>query len=198
VAFGQRRPVAHDPDVYPIRLCRQFQEARHGGPQQGGIVPCGNDDTNALIAIAFQQWLTRRFWTGNPVNNNVGGGYAEFPGMDILVSTNKVDAFTGVTCPALYSDVKDFAFNAVDSATPDILNYLSMMEFYLRHIAERTNLMPVDWVLAMRPELFFELTAVWPCKYLTYRCANDAGANIGVINDSTKPPTRGDEMGSLK
>jgi len=146
-----------------------------------------------IIAIAFQRWLTRKLWTGSPVNNNVGGGYAEFPGLDTLISTNKVDAFTGIACPALYSDIKDFAYNAVDSGSPDILNYISMMEYYLRHIAERTNLMPVDWVIAMRPELFFELTAVWPCKYLTYRCADAAGADVTVMNDDTNVRMR-DEM----
>lgn len=141
------------------------------GVNQGAMLRQVVQTQMVIIAIMFQRWLTRQIWSGNPVNSNVGGGYAEFPGLDILISTNKVDAFTGVACPALYSDIKDFGYNSIDSSTPDILAYVSAMEFYLRSIAEMTNLMPVDWVIAMRRELFFELTAVWPCRYLTNRCA---------------------------
>jgi len=148
-----------------------------------------------IIAIEFQRWLVPHLWTGNPINNSVGGGYKEFPGMDILISTGKVDAFTGVACPALDSDVKDFNYNMVDSADPSLLEYISYMHFYLKHVASRAGLDPVDWVIAMRPELFFELTAVWPCQYLTHHCTpfGAGGQNVSVINDDGNVRMR-DEM----
>jgi len=43
---------------------------------------------------------------------------------------------------------------------------------------------PVTWAFVMRPELWFELSAVWPCRYLTHRCANTGGSNPVVINDN--------------
>jgi len=146
-----------------------------------------------IIGIEFQRWLTPTVWTGDPANNSTGGGYREFPGLDILISTGKVDAFTGVACAALDSDVKDFNYEPVDSAVYDIVEYVSMMEFYLRHVASRAGLDPTEWVIAMRPELFFELTAVWPCRYLTHRCSDIASTQVAVLNDDTNVRMR-DEM----
>lgn len=146
-----------------------------------------------IVGILIQRLLNQRFWQGNPVNNSAGGGYKEFPGMDILISTGKIDAFTSVACPALDSDIKDFNFNDIYTGTPDIVEYVSMMEFYLRHVASRNGLLPVDWIIAMRPQLFFELTSVWPCRYLSYRCGDAAGAQINVINDTNNVSMR-DEM----
>jgi hypothetical protein len=57
-----------------------------------------------------------------------------------------------------------------------------MIEFYLRNNAVTMGLDPVEWVIAMRPELWFELSAVWPCQYQSNKCANSAGTNISVMN----------------
>jgi hypothetical protein len=112
-------------------------------------------------------------YTGNPANNNAGGGYMEFPGLDILIGTTKVDALTNVDCPSLDSDIKDFNYARVDlPAEGDIINVLTYMMRYLRHNADRMNFGAVTWKIAMRRELFWELTAIWPCNYLTYRCWN--------------------------
>lgn len=166
----------------------------------GEGVPGGNDWIRSvfqtqmvIVGIEFQRWLVPQLWVGNPANNNAGGGYREFPGLDILISTGKVDAFTSTPCPALDSDIKDFNFNLVDAASPDIVTFVSMMQFYLQHNASRMGLDPVDWVIAMRPQLFFELTAVWPCRYLTHRCADSAGTDVVVMNDATNVNMR-DEM----
>lgn len=138
-----------------------------------------------IIGVLLQRLLTRQLWQGNPANNNVGGGYKEFPGLDILISTGKVDAISGVACGALDSDIKEFNYNSIDGTNPDIVTWLSSMMYYLEHVADRTGLGPVDYAIAMRPQLFFELTAVWPCRYMTNRCADSAGANVVVLNDST-------------
>jgi len=133
--------------------------------------------------VGLQRQLNKQLWQGNPVNNAAGGGYMEFPGLDILIETGKIDAVSGVAVPSLDPDVKDFALNAVDGAAPDIVELLSMMAYYLQDNAERTGHAPVEWVIAMRPQLFWELTAVWPCRYLTNRCVTAGGANAVVIND---------------
>lgn len=146
-----------------------------------------------IIAIQLQQLLVPKLWSGTPANNSTGGGYKEFPGLEMLVATGKIDAFTGDACGALDPDVKDFAYNDISGTAPDIVQYLSMIEYYVSHVATRSGMMPVEWVLVMRPQLFFELTAIWPCKYLTNRCTTVSSQVVGVINDDTNVRMR-DEM----
>lgn len=143
------------------------------------------------VAILMQRALVRMIWRGNPANNT-NGGYAEFPGLEMLVGTGKVDITTNTACPSLDSTVFDFNYTDVagNIAGNDIVVYISMMEWYIRHNAIRMGLDPVDWVFAMRPELWYELSAIWPCLYLTDRCRNVAAANIAVINDRTSVDMR--------
>jgi len=157
-------------ETTPLRLLGEVL-----GP--GGLAPKDNLDVTGwinmvlqaqmvLISILFQRALLPMVWTGNPANNTLGG-YAEFPGLDMLIGTGKIDAITGVACGALDSDVKDFGYNPMYGADPDIVRYLSTMEWYLRNNARGMGLEPVDWVIAMRPEAWFELTEIWPIRYNT-------------------------------
>jgi hypothetical protein len=123
------------------------------------------------VGVAFQNKLAPQLWIGNPANNSANGGYAEFPGLDILIGTSKIDAITGVACPSLASDVKDFNYQHIDDDTSNIVNVMTYMLRYLKWNASRMNLAPATWTVVMRPELFYELTAVWPCAYMTYRCS---------------------------
>jgi len=111
-------------------------------------------------------------WTGNPANS-VGTGYMEPPGLDILISENKVDAHTGTTCPALYSDVKEFNYanvNSVDAAGNfNIVRYMEYMEAYLYHNAGGQGFLPMESVIVMRPELWYELSMIWPTAWMTTR-----------------------------
>lgn len=86
--------------------------------------------------------------------------------------------------------IYDFGNNDVDSESVDIVEYVSMTEFYLRTLAQKTNMDPVTFALVMRPELFFELSAVWPCRYLTHRCSSASGDNPVVINDNANVAMR--------
>lgn len=122
------------------------------------------------VGVAFQDLLVRQFYTGDP-SNATNGGYDEFPGADILVGTNKVDALTGSTCPTLYSDIKDFNYGLVsDTANSDIVRYLTYMLRYVRSNARRGGFSNPEWAFTMREDLFYEVTAVWPCSYLTSGC----------------------------
>ena len=163
---------------------------------QAGLVPEGitEDDILNVATVAemmvagvqAQRELTRQMWQGSILIDH------EFPGLDGQIATGQVDADTNVACPALDSDVKDFALDNVCGTGRDIVEYVSMMDYYLHHIARRTSLNPVTWVLAMREEMFYELSACWPCRYLTNRCANAAGTAVGVINDENNVKMRDD------
>lgn len=138
------------------------------------------------LGVYFEQRLSGMVYTGNPANNSANNGYMEFPGLDMLISTGKVDAITGGTCPALDSDIKDFNYGHVDGNDPNILRYLTYMWRIVNHIASKTNLRPVTWALVMRETLFYELTATWPCNYLTYRCVDfnlDANVSLNISGD---------------
>lgn len=140
------------------------------------------------VGVAFQDELSRQVFQGNPANNSDGGGYKEFPGLDILIGTNKVDALTGTSCPSLASDIKNYQYGKVDEVGSEggIVNVMTYMFRYLRHNAARMNMNPVQWVVAMRQELFYELTAVWPCSYLTRGCAfnGDNADNVRLNIDA--------------
>jgi len=81
----------------------------------------------------------------------------------------------------LDSDVKNFAYNDVCGTTLDIVEYLSSLVWYLGTLATDTGLEPVDWVLVMRPGLWHELSACWPCRYNTYRCQVRETAAIDAV-----------------
>lgn len=159
-----------------------------------GMMPTGLNSSQVLNIVTMaemvtagvltQRELVRQMWQGNPLVNN------EFPGLDRQIATGQVDSDTNTACPALDSDVKDFGYDDVCGTGRDIVEYMSMMAWYLEFNARRMKVMPVEWVIAVRPELWYELSACWPCRYLTNRCANAAGTAVGVINDENNTSLR--------
>ncbi len=112
------------------------------------------------VGVNTERYLNTAMWQGT-----VAGGM--FPGLDVQIATGQLDADTQTLCPALDSDIKDFNYNPVGGTTMDITEYLSMVMFYLEYNAESMGLDPVEFVVVMRPELWHELSAVWPVRYNT-------------------------------
>ena len=135
--------------------------------------------------VQMERHLNVQMWQGT-----VAAG--SFPGLDSQIATGQIDADTQVACPALDSDVKSFAYNDVCGNGLDIVEYLSMMAMYLDWNATSMGLDPVQWVLVMRPPLWYELTSCWPCRYMSNRCSNLAGTALSVINDSSATDMRDD------
>ena len=133
-------------------------------------------------AVEFDRLLSRQIWQGNPTNNSAGGGYKEFGGIDVMLSSSDgwVDAETGQTVAATAPDLKDFGCARVDSNGDDLVNALTYMYRYVRTIADQTGVSPVRWVFAMRADLFWEVTKVWPCSYLTAACQNPGTGTLNV------------------
>lgn len=154
-------PVVGTGNLFTPELVRQNPLA---GDLQTGLVELG---------VAFERLLARQIWAGNPANNNAGG-YMEFPGLDILVGTTKVDAISGTDCPSLDSDVKDYAYQDVCTGTPSIVEVLTYLARYTAKKARTQQFDPVDFRWVMREELFYELTSCWPCSYISYRCRSNA------------------------
>lgn len=136
------------------------------------------------LGVAFHRLLSVQLWRGNPSNNSAGGGYKECPGLDILIGTGHTDIETNTSCPSVDSDLKNFTYRRVNTNGSTIVEMMSYLIKTRRDLAERTGVMPVRWMLAMRPELFWELTNVWPCAYLTYRCEVTGNQRLNIdVND---------------
>ncbi len=147
------------------------------------------------VGVQLERINSRLLWRGNPANNTAGGGYKEPPGLDRQIATGQVDADTNTACPALDSDVKSFLLALVNAGNPNIVEHVSMLEFYLNYNAERMGLDPVEWVIAMTPGLWQELTEVWPCQYNTNRCASAViGAASQVFIDGRENIAQRDAM----
>lgn len=126
------------------------------------------------VGVMFERELTRQLWQG------VTTVPFEFPGLDVQIATGQKDADSGVLCPALDSDVKNYGYTLLDAT---IVDYIAMLETYIFHNARKMGLMPATWAWVMRPELWEELTAIYPCAYYTNKCATsmtDANANVSV------------------
>jgi len=157
------------------------------------MVPTGLNEAQILniltmsemvgAAVQAERKLSQTIWRGTLADGGT-------PGLDLQIATGQMDADTSTLCPALDSDVKDFNYDAVDGNGRDIVEYMSMMAFYLQYNAEGMGLDPTEWLVAMRPELWSELSATWPCRYMTNRCTNLAGTNVAVINDNVNIATR--------
>lgn len=112
----------------------------------------------------FARALGKMVWTGNPANN-VGNAYREFRGLELLVNTGHVDAFAGTTCPALDSDIKNFGYNDVLTATaPSLYQVLEMAHHYVWNNARGQGLDPVEFVVVMRPPLWQVLSSIIPMQ----------------------------------
>lgn len=166
------------------------------------LVPAGlntNDivsivEMAAMVTAAAQteRKLVNELWQGVVTNTN------EFPGLDVQIATGQVDAKTNQACPSLDSDVKDFTYNEVGGSDKDIAEYLEMLEYYLRNNAEAAGL-DVQWVVAMRPQLWQRLSQVWPVKYNTLPTglwATDNGQRLMI--DGTDMTRQRDTMRTSK
>lgn len=175
-------------DPANLRLMNAFPGIRGGdpfmNPAMGGGGMTGNILELEMAKVLFEfgtsvnRLLDRQLFSGNPSNNTSGGGYREMTGLDLLIGTGKVDAETGVACPALDSDIKDFNFqNLKDFGPSDIVEALTYMYRYVRSIARRSGMLPVEWTWLMREELFYELSSIWPISYVT------SAGTMGSVRD---------------
>lgn len=154
------------------------------------------------FGVSFTRLLARQLWLGNPANNSAAGeqaGYKELTGFDLLINTGKVDAETGAACAALDSDIKNFNFRNVDGSDlqtgeSGIVHTLTYMYRMVRSTARKTGMLPATWAFAMREELFYELSAVWPCAYHTYRCTVGDNQQDRVVVDARQEIALRDDM----
>lgn len=178
---------------------------------EGKIVPStpGGSGRNAFQSELAAQMLKfkigyfrkhgRVFYTGNPVNNVYQGAslvYGEAPGLNILVNTGYQDANTGALAPAADSLVRAFGANVASNGVALVTTLTGIYRRQNKR-AEDTGLSPVKFAFVMSEQLFYEITAVWPCAYQTYRCTILNNTDQRVISvDAQMDMTKGMRAGN--
>jgi hypothetical protein len=141
------------------------------------------------LNVAIFRLLSRQIWTGSPANN--AGARREMTGLELLVNTGYVDAETGNPCGNMDSVIRNLnnaRFDSEAGGTAIIAN-LTATYYELKRRAFRAGVAPVRTVLAMRSQMFYELTAIWPCSYLSYRCmlgGDSANRNLIDAQDAVR------------
>lgn len=125
------------------------------------------------FAVTWARDFARLLYTGNPSNNTAGDGYKEPYGLDVLINDNYRDAVTGTACPAADSIVENAASLEVNTNGSTYLRTFASIMQRLRFNASRMGLDPATWAIVMPWSLFYELTEVWSCAYMTYRCQSN-------------------------
>jgi hypothetical protein len=100
--------------------------------------------------------------------------------LDLQINTGHVDAETGVACPAADSIIQSMANLEVLNNGGTYVGWITNVYRRLKFIAQRAGLLPVRWVISMRQSLFWMLTDIWPCAYMTYRCTTTGNNNANV------------------
>lgn len=125
----------------------------------------GNEFSGRVWEMSFgiARSFFPRTYIGSPANNN--GEAKDIVGLDIHINANnKRDASGSHVCTAANSLLLQFGYDLVGGTGRDIVQYLEWAMHYLADKARRQGLAPTTWALAMRPDLFFALSEVWPVR----------------------------------
>ena len=149
------------------------------------------------LGVAWSRDFAKELYTGNPTNNTSGGGRQYYYGLDLLINTGYRDAITGVACPAADSIVRSFANLDISSNGATFVRQITNIYRNLRYIAANTGLDPVKWAISMPWAMFYEITEIWPCAYLTYRCTNIGTGNTAFVDSNDAIRMRDEMRGNI-
>lgn len=159
--------VADMTDAFSVQVANQFPQGLFATPS--GLPSLQNAVNNELasriweMGIGFQRMFAPRVFTGSPTNNN--GEAKDIVGLDTHINSgNKIDAQSQQLCTAANSDVKDFGSVVVSASTANLMRYIEMADAFSTYRARRQGLGTPEYIIAMRPELWFELTQVIPLQ----------------------------------
>jgi hypothetical protein len=194
--IGERRNRAEFTDL--TLLNQAFGQNGRGMNTMGmtGGDTMNSEEGKAMFefAVTWMRMYAPQIWTASPANNTAGGGYREFVGLDLQINTGHVDAETGVACPAADSIIQSMANLEVKTNGGTYVEWITNIYRRLKFIAERSGLLPARWVITMRQSLFWILTDVWPCAYMSYRCSPSTGST-NMIDASAAIALRDDMRG---
>lgn len=149
------------------------------------------------LAVSWQRDFARDFYAGNPTNNTSGGGRKYYRGLDILINTGYRDTETGVACPAADSIVRSFGNLEIATNGGTLVRQITNIYRNLRYAARGAGLDPVKWAIVMPWSMFYEVTEVWPCAYLTYRCTNLNAGSTNFVDGNDAIRLRDEMRGNI-
>jgi hypothetical protein len=155
-------------DAFTVQIANEMPKSVFGTPS--GTPSLQNAVSNELASriwemiLGFQRMFYPRVFIGSPANNV--GTAMDIVGLDIHINSgNKVDSSNGTVCTAANSDVKNFGSQLVGSAA-NIMRYLEMADAFVTYKAQRQGLGTPEYIIAMRPELWFEISEIIPIQAL--------------------------------
>lgn len=158
--------VADMVDAMTVQVANTFPKGLFATPSDAPSL--GNAVNNELAArifemtLAFQRMFAPRVFTGSPANNN--GEKRDIVGLDIHINSgNKIDSTSQSICTAANSDVKNFGNAIVGSAT-NIMRYIEMADAFVVYKARRQGLGTPEYIIAMRPEMWMEISEIIPIQ----------------------------------
>jgi hypothetical protein len=176
-------------DAYGVQVLNQFPQGLFATPT--GVPSLGNAVNNELSSrifesnLSFQRMFASRVFIGSPANNN--GEAKDITGLDIHINAgNKRDATNGNLIAAANSIVLNFGSAVVGSAT-NIVRLIESADAQATWKARRQGLGTPQYIIAMRPELWQEITEVIPAQALQKVIAVIATMTNAIANfDSSK------------
>lgn len=172
--------VADLVDAMAVQVANQFPKGIFALPSETPTMQNAVNNELAMrvweMVMSFQRMFAPRVFIGSPANNN--GESKDIVGLDIHINSgNKIDATFQTVCTAANSDVKNFGNVVVSAVAANIMSYIEMADLFVTHKARRQGLGTPEYIIAMRPELWFEVSQVIPIqKYLQV---------LGAINSIT-------------
>jgi hypothetical protein len=133
------------------------------------------------LYVSIIREFMRVLFTGN-YGSSSGIWTKEFNGFDQLIIENPTDV-EGNICTAASAKVFNWNNQPVNGSVggASLVDIMTALLHYVTRLQEDTEL-PAQGVLVMHNDLFYALTAIWPCSYLTNQC--------NVVNTATSSSTQ--------
>jgi hypothetical protein len=160
--------VADRVDAFAVQVANQFPQGLFAVPSDTPTLANAVNNELAMriweMVTSFQRMFAPRVFTGSPVNND--GEARDIVGLDIHINSgNKIDSTFQAICTAANSDVKDFQSNIIGSLTGrNIMQYIEMADAFVMFKARKQGLGTPTYEIAMRPELWQELSEIIPVQ----------------------------------
>lgn len=179
--------VADWVDAFAVNVANTFPQGLFATPSDTpSLQNAVNNELASRIwemTIGFQRLFAPRVFIGSPANNE--GEKRDIVGLDIHINKgNKIDSLSQALCPAANSDVKNFGNALVGSAT-NIMKYIEMADAFVTYKSRRQGLGTPQYMIAMRPELWQEISEIIPIqKYQKVLAAINNTTNGRAIVDA--------------
>lgn len=149
------------------------------------------------FTVEFIRTASRVLHHGNASLSNANteiGWIKEFDGIDRVFKTGYTDLVSGNAVPSIDSKIIDFSNADATNAANNIVAAFSEMDYLLMDDASLMGLEPLVYGIAMRRALFWAITQVWPCSYLTNNCGVADSDTGRVIVSGTEQVQMRDSM----